>query len=207
MKIKSLKQQKGLSLIEVLTAFAIFGLLSVSIIAIFTASVNTQTVILQNQAVMNESNFVVDYMGRVIRLAVLDDASGSCTGTADNNYTPNNSSDSEIVFLAWDPEVTDLGGTCLKYRCRKFTLADDKILEYKSTDCTATNFPVNGTELTSDSVKVNELNFDVVGGLRSSTLQPKVTINLEMEATGRRIEPIPTIRVQTSLSQRNLNID
>lgn len=213
MSNKFLKYQRGLSLIEVLTAFAIFGILSVSLMAIFTASVNTQTVILQNQSIMNESNFALDYMGRVIRLAIVDDQIGGlCTGTENNNYGQPGGT-SEIVFLAWDPAVPDLGGTCQRYRCRKFTLTGNKIVEYKSKDCSAvpslpgTGFPASGTEITSNAVRVTGLNFNIVGAARSDSVQPKVTISLEMETTGRRIEPIPKIRVQTSMSQRNLNLE
>jgi len=199
---KHINYQKGLSLVEVLTAFAIFGILSVALMAIFTASVNTQTVILQNQAIMNETNFVLDYMGRVIRLAKYDDSAGGDCVSGGNNYLISGSS---IQFLSWDPTVGANG----EYVCRKFYLQDNKIYESFSTNGDVDNLQ-GGIALTSSQVKVENLNFNVTGNPRNdgaTLIQPKITINFKMTPTGRRIEPVPEIIIQTSLSQRNLDID
>ncbi|MFA6251907.1 MAG: prepilin-type N-terminal cleavage/methylation domain-containing protein [Candidatus Paceibacterota bacterium] len=203
MQLKKYQNQKGLTLVEILVSFAIFGLISVSLISIFTATVNTQTVILQHQAIMNEANFAIDYMGRAIRLARMDDASGgngACTGTLNTNYSdtasPNNS---QITFLSYDPVAGD-------YRCRKFAFSADKIYEYKSSTVSAADFPASGTEITSGQVKVVSLNFVAQNILRDSG-QSMVTINIDMIPTGRQITPIPEIKAQTTLSQRNLNTE
>lgn len=187
--------QYGLSLVEVLTAFAIFGILSVSLMAIFTASVNTQTVILQNQAIMNETNFVLDYIGRAVRLAKYDDI-GACTGGTGLNY---GISGNTITFLSWDSTKSD-------YVCRSFGLSNNAIVERFSTDGGSANLQ-SAISLTSGQVKVENLSFNATGNSRSDTLQPKVAINFKMTPTGRRIEPVPEIIIQTSISQRNLDID
>jgi type II secretory pathway pseudopilin PulG len=197
MKKEKSKYQDGLSLVELLTSFAIFGILSVLIMAIFTASVNTQTTILQNQSIMNETNFVLDYMGRVIRLAKYD-TDGLCVSGGNNYYV----SGSSLQFLSWDATVGAGGG----YVCRKFSLSGNAIVEQFSTDNNASNFG-NPIALTSGQVKVESLNFYITGNSRSDSIQPKITINFKMTPTGRRIEPAPEITIQTSLSQRNLDID
>ncbi len=199
MKINKNTYQQGLSLIEVLTAFAIFGSLSIALMAIFTNSVNTQTIILQNQAIMNETNYVLDYMGRVIRLAKYD-GDGNCVSVG-NNYDLGTNS---IRFLSWSPTDGPLneGG----YVCREFSLENNKIAERLSSDEYSSNFG-NWIDLTSSQVKVESLTFNVTGNARSDTVQPKVTINFGMIPSGRRIEPVPEIIIQTSLSQRNLDLD
>ncbi|MDD4409055.1 MAG: hypothetical protein PHW52_00180 [Candidatus Pacebacteria bacterium] len=193
------KYQYGLSLVEVLTAFAVFGIISVSLMSIFTASVNTQTVILQNQAIMNETNYVLDYMGRVIRLAKYDET-GACNMGSGNNYYLSSGS---IQFLSWDQTAGASGA----YVCRKFYLSSNKIMEAFSPSGDP-DFSRGGIELTSSQVKVESLNFNVTGNPRAGdTIQPKVTINFKLTPMGRRIQPVPEITIQTSLSQRNLDAD
>ncbi|MFA6347846.1 MAG: hypothetical protein WCX30_00245 [Candidatus Paceibacterota bacterium] len=176
--------------------------------SIFTATVNTQTVVLQHQAIMNEANFAIDYMGRAIRLARADNStsgSGACTGTIDTNYSDTTSSFTEIKFLSYDPMANGGVGA---YCCRKFALntTNHTIYEYKSSTMLASDFPATGTAITSSQVIVNNLTFVAQNRALSDYKQPMVTISLDMVPNGRRIVPIPEIRVQTSLSQRNLNI-
>lgn len=205
MQPKDYQNQKGLSLVEVLVSFAIFGIISAALMAIFTSTVNTQTVILQHQAIMNEANFALDYMGRAIRLARVDDAtggSGACTGTIDTNYSDTTANPNQITFLSYDPMA---GGGVGMYCCRRFQLVGEKIYEFKSPDTSASNFPASGTEITSGQVKVANLKFIAQNRSKTDYKQPTVTINIDMLPTGRQIVPIPEIKVQTTLSQRNLN--
>ncbi|MDD5639927.1 MAG: prepilin-type N-terminal cleavage/methylation domain-containing protein [Candidatus Pacebacteria bacterium] len=204
MNNNNFQKQSGLSLIEVLVSFVIFGILSVTLIAIFTATVNTQTVVLQHQAIMNEANFAIDYMGRAIRLARIDDVTGgngACTGTLNTNYSDTSTSSNQIIFLSYDPVIE-------AYCCRKFILntTDHVIYEYKSSTMSAAGFPATGTAITSSQVKVNSLTFVAQNRALADHKQPLVTINLDMSPNGRIVNPIPEIKVQTTLSQRNLNI-
>ncbi|MFA5080372.1 MAG: prepilin-type N-terminal cleavage/methylation domain-containing protein [Candidatus Paceibacterota bacterium] len=204
MNNNNFQKQSGLSLIEVLVSFVIFGILSVALIAIFTATVNTQTVVLQHQAIMNEANFAIDYMGRAIRLARADNinsGAGNCTGTIDTNYSDTSSNSNQIIFLSYDPVEE-------AYCCRKFVLntTDHVIYEYKSSTMSAAGFSATGTAITSSQVKVNSLTFVAQNRALTDYEQSMVTINLDMSPNGRKIDPIPEIKVQTTLSQRNLNI-
>ncbi|MCK9578476.1 type II secretion system GspH family protein [bacterium] len=205
MQLKNYQKQKGLSLVEVLVSFAIFGIIAAALMAIFTSTVNTQAVILQHQAIMNEANFAIDYMGRAIRLARVDDATGgngACTGTLNANYSDTVSNPNQITFLSYDPMA---GGGAGMYCCRRFQLVGEKIYEFKSSDTSASNFPTSGTEITSGQVKVSSLKFIAQNRNRTDYKQPMVTINIDILPTGRQITPIPEIKVQTTLSQRNLN--
>jgi len=196
--LSKLKSNKGLTLVEVLAAMAIFSVLSVSIITLFTTSVNTQSSILQNQQLLNESGHVVEYMHRAIRMAARDDApvgTGACAG-AGVNYLINAGED-EIIFLGYDNVVED-------YVCMKFNLASGKIKIYKSTDSSSANFDA-GQELTSSQVLVDVLKFDISGQTPGAD-QPKVAVMIHMKSNSKRVSPIPEITLQTTASQRNLNV-
>lgn len=198
---------KGFTLIEVLASMAIFLVLSVSLVVLFTNSINTQTAILQNQQLLNESGHAMEYMYKAIRMAYRDDGylgnvAGSCTGTANFNY--NASAGNSIYFLGYDnPSAT--------YKCIKFYLdtADNKIKIKKSTDAGMTYTSADAAsamDLTSNQVKINSggLSFSVSGD--SAGNQPKVTIMMDMLSTSKRVSPIPEIIIQTTASQRNLNL-
>jgi prepilin-type N-terminal cleavage/methylation domain-containing protein len=185
-------ENKGLSLVELLIAVSIFGLLAVALIGIFVSAMNAQASVLQNQEIISQASYALEYMDRSIRMALRDDA-GDCVGIAGKNY----SAASGITFLAFDTIAGD-------YRCKRFYLEDNKIKEQKSIDETAANFGT-GVELTSSKVKVNSLVFSVVGDV-VDTAQPQVTILIDIESNNRRLTPLPGMVLQTTISQRNLNI-
>jgi len=185
-------KNKGLTLVELLISISIFGVLAVVLIGIFVAAINAQASVLQNQEIIGQASYTLEYMDRGIRMAIRDTA-GDCVGTANKNY----STASGITFLAFDTMAGD-------YRCKRFYLEDNKIKEQKSIDETAASFGT-GVELTSSKVKVNSLIFNVLGDV-VNTAQPQVTILINMESTNRRLTPLPGIILQTTTSQRNLNI-
>jgi prepilin-type N-terminal cleavage/methylation domain-containing protein len=203
---KNKSKIKGFTLVEVLASMAIFLVLSVSLVVLFTNSINTQARILQNQQLLNESSHAMEYMYKAIRMAYRDDGylgnvAGSCTGTANLNY---NVSNGTIYFLGYDnPSAT--------YKCIKFYLdtSDNKIKVKKSTDAGMTYGSADAAtamELTSSQVKISSggLSFSVSGD--STGNQPKVTIMMDMLSTSKRVSPIPEIIIQTTASQRNLNL-
>lgn len=203
-KIKNFK--KSLTLIEVLASIAIFSVLSVAVITLFTNSVNTQYAILQNQQLLNESGYVVEYMHKALRMAHRDDGilgtAGACTATANKNYNVVGANSDSIYFIGFDNSI----GTSGDYRCMKFSISSNKIVFQESTDLTYGNADIaSAVELTSSQVKVNYLNF-AVSGDTIGTNQPKVTIMLDMQSSTKRINPIPRITLQTTASQRNLNV-
>jgi prepilin-type N-terminal cleavage/methylation domain-containing protein len=206
LNIKNSKQ--GLTLVEVLAAMAIFSVLSVSIVTLFTTSINSQSSILQNQQLLNETGYVIEYMHKAIRMAYRDDGTlpsssvGMCTD--DSPATTYNVVGSSIYFIGFD----NTAGTSGEYRCMKFYLdgTSNKIKFQESSDLTWENADAaTPMELTSSQIKVDALNFNVTDQTIGSN-QPRVTIMLTMESNTKRVSPIPTITVQTTASQRNLNV-
>lgn len=191
---------KGLTLVELLVSIAIFGVLIVGLIGMFVSAINAQESVLQNQEILNQGSYVMEYMDRSIRMALRDDgtASGStpggCTGTANNNYYYDSD---EIRFLAYD---TVAGA----YKCKRFYIEGGIMKEQKSTD-TNSSFGT-GVAITSSRVLVDSLVFNVSGD-SYGTAQPKITILIDMKSNNsRRLNQIPSMIFQTTISQRNLNV-
>lgn len=186
------KRTKGFTLAEVLVSIAIFSLLSIVLANIFVSAVKSQGRILLNQTLMEQSNYSLEYMGKILRMAT-NDADGGCTGTANTNYgvVGGNS----IFFIAYD---TIAAG----YRCREFLLENDAIKEKKSSNDNAASFG-SAAALTSSKVKVANLTFILA---ENSTIQPKVTIGIRLEGVNSSSSG-PTMTIQTSISQRQLNTD
>lgn len=188
------QRKNGYTLVETLVSIAIFSLLSVGIINIFTSILKTQTRILQDQEVMDQSNYSLEYMGKILRMAKKD-LTGDCTGEANTSY---GISSNQVTFLAYDTKAEE-------YRCRRFSFASDSINESKSSDETSDNLST-AEAITSSKVKITALTFAVTGD-GVDTIQPKVTIMIEMEPTSQILSADVNIIVQTSISQRQLDIN
>lgn len=190
---------KGFTLVETLVSLFIFGMMSVAVTNIFVGSINTQTRILQNQDMMNQSNYALEYMGKAIRMAKKD-ASGLCAPLGGSYGLDEVDGKESITFLVYD--TTDKAD-----RCRKFSLGSNNVIqESRSTTNSKENF-LAPQDITSSSVKVNDLSFYLSGyGIETpdEAFQPKITIMIKM-AYNTPSNP-PVLIMQTSISQRELDI-
>jgi len=192
---------KGVSLIEMLAAVAVFAITVGAISGIFISAVRSQRRILATQELLDQTSYVLEYMGRALRMARKNSTTTAdcphittdCLSSADLNYETSGNQD--LRFLNY---------TCT---CQRFFLeaATGRLKEHKDWTLVG-GVPSGGTEnyLTSDKLKINSLKFNLSGQSGSDTLQPRVTIFLEIEgreAAGSR----PKIQIQTSISQRPLD--
>ena len=191
MNIKMLKclnvkmKSRGVSLIEMLAAVAIFAITVGAISGLFISAIRTQRRILATQELLDQTSYVLEYMGRALRMAKKD-TSLVCLLTA-KNYE--NGID-WIRFLKFESATgTDV--------CYYFYLSGNRIYESKG--------GAAGISLTSEKLTVNFLKFVVSGDdLPTDTLQPRVSIFLEIFGKGATGEQ-PKIQIQTSISQRPLD--
>ncbi|MFA5169536.1 MAG: type II secretion system protein [Candidatus Paceibacterota bacterium] len=190
--INKIKNSKAFTMVETMVSIALFGFISIVLINVFVSAIKGQTRILQNQELMDQSTYVLEYMAKILRMAQKDTA-GDCTGTAGANYGVGINS---INFVAYDTMEED-------YRCRQFILENDIIKERRSTDESAANLGAS-QDMTSSKVKVEGLTFGVTGNVVGDLVQPKVTVMVKMESNI-SLNP-PEITVQTSVSQRSLDI-
>lgn len=199
------QKTKGFTLVETLVSLFIFGMMSVALVNIFVSGLNTQTRILQNQDLMNQASYSMEYMGKLIRMAERD-TTGDCAPRGESYGAGGSYPSNSITFLAYDTKAAG-------YRCIQFLLDGNAIKERRSTTSSMAQFQT-AQAITSSSVYViNEgLYFYITGDAASSSepygpidsLQPKVTILINMRYN---ILPAPPyLTMQTTISQRKLDI-
>ena len=179
---------KGVSLIEMLVAVAVFAITVGAISGIFISAIRSQRRILATQELLDQTSYVLEYMGRALRMARKD--SGLVCLISAKNYEVSEAGDS-IRFLKFDYGTnSDI--------CYHFYLSNYQIYESKG--------EAAGVPLTSDKISVNSLRFNLSGDTigESPNLQPRVTIFSEILGRGAAGEQ-PKIQIQTSISQRPLD--
>jgi prepilin-type N-terminal cleavage/methylation domain-containing protein len=183
-------KNRGLALIEMLVAVIIFSIIIGAISGLFISAIRSQRSVLATQELLDQTSYVLEYMGRALRMAKKD-SSGTCI-LAGNNYE-NVGGISSVRFINYDD------------KCQEFFSENNQLKEKKSSDGTETNLPPSGTPITSLKLQVNSLKFNLSGQYGSDMFQSRVTIFLEIESK-RTAESPPKIQIQTSISQRDIEI-
>lgn len=189
------KTQKAYTLIEVLIAVAIFFTVIAGPTGLFVSSLKSQNRILSVREIIDNSSHVFEYMSRALRMARKELNCGpekdECACLDNDGYGSNY-------------EITH-GGRGIKFNnfqqpsvCQEFfwDTADNRLKESK-----------NGAEpiaLTSDDLEVVSFKFEKFGLEQDDNIQPRITIFLEI--TKKDQTEAPKIRIQTTISQRNLDV-
>lgn len=176
--------KKGFTLVEILVVLAIFSIMIAAISAVFISGIKIQANSVAQEQLLDQVNYAVENMSRSIRTAKKDIV-GSCI-TSGDNYLPASGSDDSLGFIKKDSVLQE---------CVYFRLVSDAIYKGDSGS--------DGVPLTSDDIKVTSLEFNVLEGEGTSGHQPKVTVYIEAEST--RGDPLQRVRIQTTISQRDLN--
>lgn len=173
------KSGGGFSLVEMLVVMLIFTIIIGAISGLFISSISAQKNALATQQLLSQTSFALEYMSRALRMAKKD-TEGSCIGYG-YNYKIVNSALRFINHLENDD-------------CQEFFLENEQ-LKHKKNNLTET------IELTSSRLQINSLNFSLSGESQMNSLQPRATIFLKI-----KMEKGPEINIQTTVSQRNLDI-
>ncbi len=190
------KKQKnqGFTLIELLVATALFVVVITITGMIFMNSYQSQSRILAFETVFDQSSYLLEYMSRAIRMARKELA---CSDLND----PATCACLKSLGYGHNYEITH-GGSGIKFvnssgLCQEFYL--DTVSHRLKDD--------SGAFLTSDSpVVVNAFNVAVSGEDPADQLQPKVTFFLDLRIVGAKIWSQSTLQLQTTVSQRELDI-
>lgn len=192
-----IKRQRAYTLIEVLISVAIFFTVIAGPTGLFIFSLKNQNRILSTREIVDNSSHVFEYMSRALRMArkELDcDFRGepeTCSCLKDNGY-------------GFNYEITRQGKG-IKFKtsqqpsvCQEFfwDSTDNRLKESK-----------DGSEpipLTSDDLEVISFKFKEAGFPQDDNDQPRVVIFLEI--TKKSQTQAPKIKIQTVISQRNLDV-
>lgn len=177
---------KAFSIIELLVVVLIFSIVIGAAVGVFVSAVKIQKYNLSHQQLLNQVSYAMEYMDRAIRMARIDGTGGIICGFSGRNY--------RVSEAGRKIEFQNYKGEC-----------QDFYLDTNRGQLMAFNTNIFGSALpmTSDDFTVNFLRFNVEGD-GADTDQPKVTIVMEIE--GEIMGPDPKMRIQTTVSQRNLDM-
>jgi len=180
--------QKSFTLIELLVTVTIFSLIVGAASGVFVSALRAQRKSLSMQELLGQTSFLMEYMSRALRMAKKD-VSGSCLGLdyAKYNYAP----------ITYGIRFLNYTGNCQQF------FRDGNILKMQvSSDEKAVNFGPS-LDLTSANLIVNSFNIGPEGSwTQADDYQPRVAIFLEIQGKEQA-----KIKIQTTISQRNLDIE
>jgi len=186
---KSQAQNQGMTLIEILVAMGVFSVVVISAVAIFNSAIQMQRRALMSQELLDQASYVMEYMSRSLRMAKKD-LGPNCLSSYGLNY--------EIIGGGSNE------GTHLKFinhlkndECQEIYL-DVTTNRIKHITNDGTFF------LTSSGLYVEDLRFFLSGKDQTDTIQPRVTIFLDVRA---REGNAPIMKIQTTISNRNLDFE
>jgi len=150
---------------------------------VFVSAIRLQKYNLAYQQLLDQTSYVMEYMSRAIRMAKRDEI--NCIGGS-NYYEESGHS---IKFATYHNE------------CWEFFLEDStkRLKVWKEI-----SGETNEYYLTSDDFDVENFNVVVSGDETDDDLQPRITIFMEIKGEGSGNQP--KIKIQTTISQRDLDI-
>jgi len=178
-------KQRGFTLIELLVAGAIFATIVVVVVGVFTAAIKLQSQVLSAKKVIGETNYVLEFMSRNLRMAVKE-----------STRTPACLSESYMNYELFQSK------TWIKFRnVFENLVCQDIYLDPLTKQIMFVKVPgAEAVAITSPKIQVEKLQFFVSGNDDGDNLQPMVTVYMEVKSGN-----APLMRVQTSVSQRNLD--
>lgn len=171
---------RGFTLIEIIVAMTVFSLALGAMSSLFVMALKGQRNVFAQQNLLDNTRFALEQMSRQIRMAQRDET-GICTGTAGSTYSGGGA---DITFI--DPGSN----------CRTYDFSGGIIRMRPDTGQGFSN-------LTSNDVNIERLNFDVRGREATDGEQPRVTIVIDAKDPNQQSAGII---LQTTISARNVDV-
>lgn len=188
--VSKYKSGGGFTLVEMLVAIFVFIIVLGASSAIFVDIIRNQKRALANQELLNQTSYVLEYMGRAIRMAKKDDINGPncCPLGYKVNYELTHG-DQGIIFRNYED------------KCQEFfwDVNDHTLKEVKG--------GVGPISLTSTSSDVVSFKIGPPDSwVQTDNNQPRVTLFLDIKRLGFPSGEKPEVKIQTTISQRNLDV-
>jgi len=191
--------QKGYTLIEVLVAVGIFTILIAAPTGFFVGSLRGQLKTLASQKLLDNTSYTLEYISRSLRMAKKELSADPLTACLLEGGT---------ILYGHNYQITR-GGNGLKFinyknECQEFFLDEnDHRLKESKNGAAPVALTAEDLEITS----LTGLKFKLSGESQADTDQPRVTLFLKIKgARGQKPELQPEIKIQTTISQRNLDV-
>lgn len=188
-------KNKGFTLVEMMATLVIFSIIVGSAIGIFVSVIRIQRYSLATQELLDQASYALEYMSRFLRMARKDDIAIDCLFGAKTNYENPGGDSSKIRFVNYKTPA----------QCQEFSREWDASA---GVYYLAVEFADSGNKfpLTSDKFNLVSLKFNIIGEQQTDTNQPRVTIFMEIEGKSSLFQPQPRLKIQTTISQRNLDV-
>jgi prepilin-type N-terminal cleavage/methylation domain-containing protein len=181
-----MRKKNGFTLIELLVALAIFSIVVGISMAIFLSALQIQRKALALERLLDQTNYVMEYMSRALRMAKKQTAEFPvCLSQNGLNY--------EITRAGKGLKFLNYQGICQEF------FLDVNLKRLKELKGGSEEF------LTSSELEVESFNIKVSGASEQDTDQPRVTLFLKIKGKGQKPEEKPEIKIQTTISQRDLD--
>ncbi len=191
------KTKTGYTLIEVLIAIAIFFIAIAGPTGLFISSLKSQSRILGTREIIDNSSHIFEYMSRALRMARKE---LNCS----DRMNPETCSCLQTSGYGSNYEITPQGKG-IKFNnsqqpsvCQEFFWdeTDNRLKESKNGG--------DSVPLTSDDLEVVLFKFQEFGLTQNDNIQPRIMVFLEIRKKSQITSP--TIKIQTVISQRNLDV-
>jgi prepilin-type N-terminal cleavage/methylation domain-containing protein len=180
--------KKGFTIIEMLIASVVFSIIFGAAVGMLVTSMKLQKYNLLHNELLNQTSYASEYIARFLRMAVKSPAAGTCIPAGSNYQILNGGS--KIKFLNYK------GG------CQEFFLNASNKIEVKITDISSGNI-ILSAPLTSADFQIVNLLFSVAGDSGGDSQQPRATFYMELRGT--KLPTNPSVKIETTVSQRNLD--
>jgi len=179
-------KNKAFTLIEIMVAVAIFAMMLTVFTGFFVGAVQSQRRTLAAQELIDNVSYNLEYMSRAIRMARKDMVE-DCISIK-NNY--------EMTRQGKGIKFKNYQGECQEFFWND---NDNRLYESKNGETVLPLTPA-GLEVLSFQLGPSDS-----WGQEQET-QPRVTVYLEIKGKEQKPELQPSISIQTTISQRNLNV-
>lgn len=180
-------QKAGLTLIELLVAFAVFSIVISVAISIFSMSIKSQRQILARQQLLDQTSYILERVSRAVRMAKKDDIfisghTADCLSGTNDNY--------EITHAGQGIKLRNYNNDCQEFYLENGQLKETKDGFYTGLALTSENLTVNSFKITNSA-----------GWTQNDDLQPAVSLFLDISG-----KEGANMKIQTTISQRNLDV-
>lgn len=178
-------RQKAFTLVELMVSVAVFTVITAIVAGLFVSAIKAQRRILAQQELLDQTSYVVDYMSRAIRTARKEVSPPRCLSQAGISY--------ELTKAGNGVKFVNSAGECQEFY---FDSGKKQLRESKE-----------GTEnmITSERLQILSFKLKLFGASDTDYFQPRVSFVFDVQITGTKPEEQSTIKIQTTVSQRNLD--
>lgn len=179
------QQFRAFTLVELLVAVSIFSLSVAVASGLFVSALKAQRKSLASQELQDQTGFVMEYMSRALRMARKEFNSPACLSKNGLNF--------ELTHGKNGIKFVNYQGVCQEF------FLDGGVLKESKTGYSSS------LPLTSARVSVAAFDIALLGQDQADDVQPVVTFFLRIQGRGSGASR-PEIEIQTTVSQRNLDV-